>query len=108
MRRGLDAGRPTRAVTPPGRARNASSSACREEGAFLPCSFWLAECLARGGRRDAALEVFEAAASTSNDLGLFSEEYDPASGEMLGNFPQGLTHLSYISAAIALWWEPHR
>jgi GH15 family glucan-1,4-alpha-glucosidase len=79
-----------------------------EEGAFLPCSFWLAECLARGGRREAALEVFEAAASTSNDLGLFAEEYDPASREMLGNFPQGLTHLSYISAAIALWWEPVR
>jgi GH15 family glucan-1,4-alpha-glucosidase len=76
-----------------------------EEGAFLPCSFWLAESLARGGNRDAALEVFEAAALTANDLGLFAEEFDPASREMLGNFPQGLTHLSYISAAIALWWS---
>lgn len=76
------------------------------EGAFLPCSFWLAECLVRGGSRDAGLEVFEAAAATANDLGLFAEEFDPATGEMLGNFPQGLTHLSYISAAIALWWEP--
>lgn len=72
------------------------------EGAFLACSFWLAECLARQGRREEARAVFERALSTSNDLGLFSEEYDASTSQMLGNFPQGLTHLSHITAAVAL------
>lgn len=72
------------------------------EGVFLPCSFWLAECLARQGRLDQAHEVFERALSTGNDLGLFSEEFDTKSNEMLGNFPQALTHLALISAAVAL------
>ena len=73
-----------------------------EEGAFLPCAFWLAECLARQGRFDEARAVFDHTVSTGNELGLFSEEYDPNSREMLGNFPQALTHLSHIAAAIAL------
>jgi GH15 family glucan-1,4-alpha-glucosidase len=72
------------------------------EGVFLSCSFWLAECLARQGRAEQAHQVFERALSTGNDLGLFSEEYDTKSHEMLGNFPQALTHLSLISAAVAL------
>jgi GH15 family glucan-1,4-alpha-glucosidase len=72
------------------------------EGTFLCCSFWLAECLAYQGELGEARAVFDAARSTANDLGLFSEECDPASGELLGNFPQGLTHLSHISAAVAL------
>jgi GH15 family glucan-1,4-alpha-glucosidase len=72
------------------------------EGAFLACSFWLTTCLARQGRRKEAREVFERAAATANDLGLFAEEYDPAEERMLGNFPQALTHLSHIEAALAL------
>jgi GH15 family glucan-1,4-alpha-glucosidase len=72
------------------------------EGAFLPCSFWLATCLARQGRGEEARAVFERTAATANDLGLFAEEYDPAERRMLGNFPQALTHLSHIEAAIAL------
>jgi GH15 family glucan-1,4-alpha-glucosidase len=71
-------------------------------GAFLSCSFWLAECLAYQGRMVDAREVYGQAVSTGNDLGLFAEEFDPVSGEMLGNFPQGLTHLSHIAAAVAL------
>jgi GH15 family glucan-1,4-alpha-glucosidase len=72
------------------------------EGVFLACTFWLAECLAYQGRQDEALEVFERAASTANDLGLFAEEYLIQSREMTGNFPQGLTHLAHIEALVAL------
>ncbi len=73
-----------------------------EEGRFLACSFWLAECLAHQGRREEARVIFDRAAATGNDLGLFAEEWDPHRNEMLGNFPQGLTHLSHIAAAVAL------
>jgi GH15 family glucan-1,4-alpha-glucosidase len=73
-----------------------------EEGVFLACSFWLAECLAGQGKIADAKSVFQRAVSTANDLGLFSEEFDTQNREMLGNFPQGLTHLSLISAAVAI------
>jgi GH15 family glucan-1,4-alpha-glucosidase len=78
------------------------------EGTFLACTFWLVECLARQGRRREALRAFKHATAAANDLGLFAEEYDPRSKEMLGNFPQGLTHLAHLSAALALDPKPSR
>ncbi|MGE5297391.1 MAG: glycoside hydrolase family 15 protein [Solirubrobacterales bacterium] len=72
------------------------------EGVFLPGSFWLVNCLARQRRLKEARAAFERTLSAANDLSLFSEEYDPANGQMLGNFPQALTHLSLITAAKAL------
>ncbi|MDP8947779.1 MAG: glycoside hydrolase family 15 protein, partial [Actinomycetota bacterium] len=73
-----------------------------EEGAFIACSFWLAECLAHQGQLEEAQEVFDRALATGNDLGLFSEMYDTREEQMLGNLPQGLTHLSHITAALTL------
>lgn len=72
------------------------------EGAFVACAFWLAEALARNGQSKEARKAFEAACRTGNDLGLFSEEVDPSTRLFLGNFPQGLSHLSHINAALAL------
>jgi GH15 family glucan-1,4-alpha-glucosidase len=72
------------------------------EGAFLPCTFWLVACLARQGRTELAQRYYDRASACANDLGLFSEEFDAKSKQMLGNFPQGLTHVSQITARMAL------
>jgi GH15 family glucan-1,4-alpha-glucosidase len=72
------------------------------EGAFGICSFWAVECLARGGDVEAAAQVFERLLSCANDVGLFAEEIDPATGAALGNFPQAFTHVGLINAALTL------
>jgi GH15 family glucan-1,4-alpha-glucosidase len=72
------------------------------EGAFVACTFWLAECYAEQRRPGKAHAAFERGVATANHLGLFSEEFSPRTGEMLGNFPQGLSHHSHILAAVAL------
>ena len=69
------------------------------EGAFLPCSFWLADCLVLIGRREEGEVLFERLLALSNDLGLLAEEYDTRGRHMLGNFPQALTHMALIHTA---------
>jgi GH15 family glucan-1,4-alpha-glucosidase len=72
------------------------------EGAFLPCTFWLADALMLAGKEHEARQVFERALGVGNDLGLFAEEYEPGAGRMLGNFPQAFTHLALINTAYNL------
>jgi GH15 family glucan-1,4-alpha-glucosidase len=73
-----------------------------EEGAFLLCTFWLAQALAVAGQADRARNVFERAAGFVNDVGLLAEEVDPVNGELLGNFPQAFSHIGLVNAAWAI------
>ena len=69
------------------------------EGAFLACSFWLADSYLLTGRRNEAEALFEQLLALGNDVGLFAEEYDPRAKRMLGNFPQALTHMALLNTA---------
>jgi GH15 family glucan-1,4-alpha-glucosidase len=72
------------------------------EGAFLACTFWLADNYALQGRHDEARDVFERLLALRNDVGLLSEEYDPAAGRLVGNFPQAFSHVPLIDTARTL------
>ena len=73
-----------------------------EEGTFLLCTFWLAHAQALAGELDEAAATFERAVAELNDVGLLAEEVDPASSEMIGNFPQAFSHIGLINAAWAI------
>ena len=75
------------------------------EGVFLPCSFWLVDCLELLGRHDEAHELLDRLLGLANDLGLLSEEYDPQAGRLLGNFPQAFTHLALVNSVFNV--APH-
>jgi len=72
------------------------------EGAFLACSFWLADCYAMLGRRADAVALFERLRALANDVGLLSEEYDPRAKRFCGNFPQAFSHIALLNTAFNL------
>ncbi len=69
------------------------------EGAFLACSFWYVDNLVLAGLRAEARRMFERLLTLRNDVGLLAEEYDPRSGQQLGNFPQAFSHVALIVSA---------
>ena len=73
-----------------------------DEGTFLLCTFWLAQARALAGQLDQATGVFERAIAFANDVDLLAEEVDPATGELLGNFPQAFSHIGLVNAAWAI------
>jgi GH15 family glucan-1,4-alpha-glucosidase len=73
-----------------------------QEGTFLVCTFWLAQALAMAGQTTRATEVFERAISYANDVGLLAEQVDADTRELLGNFPQALSHIGLVNAAWAI------
>ncbi|HEX5172413.1 MAG TPA: glycoside hydrolase family 15 protein [Cyclobacteriaceae bacterium] len=84
------------------RYRNISDGLGGDEGSFGICNFWLVENLVRSGKIKRGIEVFETTLHHAGACGLFSEQIDPDSHELIGNFPQGFTHIGLINGAIAI------
>jgi GH15 family glucan-1,4-alpha-glucosidase len=97
IRRSLDAGAPLLYRYPPGR-----DGLLGTEGAFLPCSFWLVQALARSGQVADAHALFLDLVALASPVGLYAEEMDPRTRHHLGNYPQALTHAALVQAALAL------
>jgi GH15 family glucan-1,4-alpha-glucosidase len=97
IRRELGAGGPLLYRYPPGQDGLPGA-----EGAFLPCSFWLVQGLARTGQTAAADDLFKELLALASPLGLYAEEMDPTTGRHLGNYPQALTHAALVQAVLAL------
>jgi GH15 family glucan-1,4-alpha-glucosidase len=93
----LDAGPPLLYRYPPGH-----DGLPGIEGAFLPCSFWLVEALAKSRRVVEATSLFDDLIALASPVGLYAEEMDPLTHHHLGNFPQALTHAALVQAALAL------
>ena len=73
-----------------------------DEGTFFICTFWLVQCFALLGESVRARVLFDRVVAHANDLGLLSEELDPETGDLLGNFPQAFTHIGLVNAASAI------
>jgi pentatricopeptide repeat protein len=97
IRRDLNAGGPLLYRYPPG-----TDGLPGREGAFLPCSFWLVQALAKTGRTSEAAELFDQLVALGSPLGLYAEEMDPVTTRHRGNYPQALTHAALVQAALAL------
>lgn len=74
----------------------------KPKNSLIICTFWLVDALYKTGRKDSAVQLFEKMLNSSNHLGLFSEHLDTVTGELLGNFPQGYSHIGLIKAALTL------
>src|SRR5262245_1238747 len=97
VRRELSAGGPLLYRYTPG-----DDGLAGDEGAFLPCSFWLVQALAATGAVDRAVALMDDLLGLAGPLGLFAEEADPATGEQVGNYPQAFTHATLVQAALAI------
>ncbi len=103
VRRGLDHGGFVRRYSGAGAGgRRGADGLPGEEGAFVACSFWLADALAAIGRREEARELFGRVVGLGNDLGLLAEEWDPRAERQLGNTPQAFSHVALVNTAFTL------
>ena len=82
--------------------RKAARGDGHDEGAFLACSCWLADCMAMQGRREEAANMLDRVIGLSNDVGLLSEEFHVPTRRLIGNMPQALTHLGVVNSALFL------